>query len=329
MPWRGPWRAVTTTMTRWRWRYLALRPAGSRSMCSLSRTPRALRGLAILSMEVTEERQRKRVPSESERRLVALTEHARDIITVAGRDGRLQYISGGIRNSMGYTVEERRSNSLFEHVHPDDVEAVQAKYGQLISGAIHLVLASISGPAQGWVVPVARIELRLRARQPAHQGRRGQFARHHRASAGRKSLAQREEVFRLATDAVNGHHVRVGTLPGARCIARGACKRCWAWSRRMWRSKVPGAPASIRRTMRRIARRSPRRCGWAGVGPPVSHSRCARPVPIHAGAGSHPAQRGRQTGARHRLLRRRLGDQAADGPVGGGAARGQDGRLGI
>jgi len=72
----------------------------------------------------------------ADRRLLALTEHARDIITVAGADGKLQYVSGGVRNSLGYTSEERESTSLFDHVHPDDYEALRAQYQQLVDGEI-------------------------------------------------------------------------------------------------------------------------------------------------------------------------------------------------
>src|ERR1700737_2772162 len=60
------------------------------------------------------------LPSSGDRRLLALTEHARDIITVATPDGKLQYVSGGVLNSLGYTSEERQSNALFEHGHPAD-----------------------------------------------------------------------------------------------------------------------------------------------------------------------------------------------------------------
>ena len=161
-------------------------------------------GVAVLSAEVTKRRLRKRTPAEGERRLLALTEHARDIITVADRTGRLQYISGGIRNSLGYTVEERRSSSIFEHIHPDDVEAVRSKYGQLVEGEIepyshqfrilhkdgsyrwlesHYVPALDNPLVKGVVINSRDITERRHAE--------------HR-------LAQREEIFRLAADAVNG-----------------------------------------------------------------------------------------------------------------------------
>ncbi len=71
--------------------------------------------------------------SSGDRRLLALTEQARDIIGVAGPDGTLHYVSGGVGNSLGYTSEERRSNNLFEHVHPDDREALRAQYQQLVT----------------------------------------------------------------------------------------------------------------------------------------------------------------------------------------------------
>ncbi len=161
-------------------------------------------GAVVLSTEVTKRRLRKRAPADGERRLTALTEHARDIITVAGPDGRLQYISGGIRNSLGYTVEERRASSIFEHIHPDYVDIVRSKYNQLVAGLIgpftqqyrirhkdgsyrwlesNYVSALDNPLVKGVVVNSRDITER---RQAENQ------------------LAQREQVFRLAAEAVNG-----------------------------------------------------------------------------------------------------------------------------
>jgi len=47
-------------------------------------------GLAILSLEVTERRAQNRAQGSGERRLLALTEHALDIITIAAADGRVK-----------------------------------------------------------------------------------------------------------------------------------------------------------------------------------------------------------------------------------------------
>jgi PAS domain S-box-containing protein len=93
-------------------------------------------GLVILCLEVTERRSTKRAQGSGERRLLALTEHAQDIITITDADGRVQYVSGGVQNSLGYTSEERESNFVFEHAHPDDREELLAKYQQLVVGEI-------------------------------------------------------------------------------------------------------------------------------------------------------------------------------------------------
>ena len=161
-------------------------------------------GLVVLSIEVTERGLREQSLDRGDRPLLALTEHARDIITVAGPDGTVQYMSGGVRNSLGYTSEERQSNNLFQQVHPDDHEALRAKYQQLVDGEIK----SYSR------------EFRVRHKDGSYRWLESSYtsALDNPLIAGvvinsrditerklaERRLAQREEVFRLAADAVNG-----------------------------------------------------------------------------------------------------------------------------
>jgi PAS domain S-box-containing protein len=161
-------------------------------------------GLVVLSIEVTERRLRKYSQNSGDRRLLALTEHARDIITVAAADGKIQFVSGGVRNSLGYTSEEREANYLFQHVHPEDFEDLLAKYQQLVKGEIK----SYSG------------EFRIRHKDGSYRWLESSYTSaldnpliggvvvNSRDITERKSaecrLAQREEVFRLAADAVDG-----------------------------------------------------------------------------------------------------------------------------
>jgi PAS domain S-box-containing protein len=187
--------AVTIPGAATRWFEVDLQPLKDAS---------GIAGLVVLSIEVTERRSRVPTPIGSERRLLALTEHATDIITVAARDGRLHYISGGIRNSLGYTAEERRSHSIFEHIHPDDVETVRSRYAELVRGTIGTFsqqfrirhkdgsyrwlessyVSALNNPLiRGVVVNSRDITERRQAQM---------------------QLAQREEIFRLAAEAVNG-----------------------------------------------------------------------------------------------------------------------------
>ena len=153
---------------------------------------------------MTERRARKRTPLESERRLLALTEHARDIITVADRDGQLHYITGEILNSLGYTVEERRSNSIFEHMHPDDVEPIRMKFAQLVNGSIRSFSQQFRARHKDGSYRWLESNYASALDNPLVNGvvvnSRDITERHH----AEIKLKQREEVFRLASEAVNG-----------------------------------------------------------------------------------------------------------------------------
>jgi PAS domain S-box-containing protein len=160
-------------------------------------------GLIILCLEVTE-RPNHRAQGSGERRLLALTEHAQDIITIADTDGRVLYVSGGMQNSLGYTSEERESNFVFEYAHPDDRAELLAKYRQLVAGEIKAFSREFrtrhKDGSYRW--------LESRCESALANPLIGGVVINSRDITERKHaefrLAQREEVFRLAADAVDG-----------------------------------------------------------------------------------------------------------------------------
>src|SRR5882757_4527659 len=164
----------------------------------------AIVGVAVLSMEVTESDTKARALEGSDHRLTALTEHARDIISIAGSDGKWHYVSGGVTNALGYAVEERRSYEIFEHIHPDDLEDLKSKYAELIAGTAsaftHQYRVRHRDGSYRWLESswVSALE------NPLVNG----IVVNGRDITERKeaeyTLAQREEVFRLAADAVSG-----------------------------------------------------------------------------------------------------------------------------
>jgi PAS domain S-box-containing protein len=143
----------------------------------------------------------------SDSHLRALIEDAQDIVTVVAPDGAIRYVSGRARNAFGYPPEELTSPKpkyIFEYVHPDDEEALRAKFGQLTAGLIsgftcqHRVrhqdgsyrwlessyIPALDNPLISGVIATSRD---ITERKQAET-----------------RLAQREEVFRLAADAVDG-----------------------------------------------------------------------------------------------------------------------------
>jgi PAS domain S-box-containing protein len=167
-------------------------------------TNAAIVGVAVLSMEVTESHVKARAIEGSDHRLRALTEHARDIISIAGIDGKWHYVSGGVTNALGYTTEERVSNEIFEHIHPEDLDDLKSKYSELTSGTVsaftHQYRVRHRDGSYRWLESswVSALD------NPLVSG----IVVNGRDITERKeaeyTLAQREEVFRLATDAVSG-----------------------------------------------------------------------------------------------------------------------------
>jgi PAS domain S-box-containing protein len=181
---------------------LAMAPEQRLVMLTFAAAPES--GFSAGVDTVDERRSIEHSQESGDRRLLALTEHARDIITVAGTDGTVQFVSAGVTNSLGYPSEERQSNNLFEHVHPDDREALRSKYQRLVAGELEAFehefryrhkdgsyrwlessfTSALDNPLIGGVVINSR-----------------DFTERKKAES---QLAQREEVFRLAADAVNG-----------------------------------------------------------------------------------------------------------------------------
>ena len=161
-------------------------------------------GLVILSLEVTERRANSRAQGSGERRLLALTEHAQDIITIASADGRVKYVSAGMQNALGFTAEERESHFVFELAHPDDREDLLGKYRQLVAGEIKAFSREFRACHKDGSYRWLESRCVSALANPLIEG----VVINSRDITERKQaefrLAQREEIFRLAADAVDG-----------------------------------------------------------------------------------------------------------------------------
>jgi diguanylate cyclase (GGDEF)-like protein/PAS domain S-box-containing protein len=77
---------------------------------------------------------------ETEDWLRPVVEHASDVISLVGADGKVAYVSPAIVRVLGYQPEERVGASAVELVHPDDL----AKVGDLFRELLHTPQFSIS-----------------------------------------------------------------------------------------------------------------------------------------------------------------------------------------
>ena len=288
-------------------------------------------GLVILSTAVSERRMLTSLQGASEHRLRMLTENAGDIISVAAADGRLQYVSGGVRNTLGFTAEERHLTSIFEHAHPDDAGAVRAKFQQLVAGEIdrfsHQYRVRHKDGDYRWLdtVYVSALE------DPLINGVVINSPDITERKQAESRLAQREEVFRLAADAVDGVIFEWDVARGFVHRSRGVFEILGlepdelapaidAWSDRIH----PLRFSDVQEADRSCVDRGPRleqhlshsRCPRAGIG------RCWSADLIQRNATGDPV-RG------DRLQRRCVRNQTADRSARGNAAHGPDGRLGI
>ena len=103
---------------------------------AVSTNPLVVRGRVVGTVIVARDiRERIRVARELERReqyFRALIENARDTITVLDADGRVRYQSPSHREVLGREPGEDVGRSVFQEVHPDDVETVKARFARLV-----------------------------------------------------------------------------------------------------------------------------------------------------------------------------------------------------
>lgn len=69
----------------------------------------------------------------SEARYRLLTEHSTDAITVANRDGRLDYVSPAGETVFGWPPAEMLGREIFEFIHPDDVRRLRRELSLLLA----------------------------------------------------------------------------------------------------------------------------------------------------------------------------------------------------
>src|SRR5918998_2193148 len=68
--------------------------------------------------------------SRSERWFRSLVQNASDIVAILIPDGALRYVSPAVERTLGYRPEELVGTSIFDYVHPDDLEFVAGEFAR-------------------------------------------------------------------------------------------------------------------------------------------------------------------------------------------------------
>ena len=114
----------------------AIHRAGSTFPVEMTVTPIRVGGSQIYTAFLHDISERKRGQEELRRKeeyFRALIEKASDLITILDIQGMFRYESPAVYELFGYEGEELRGRNAFELIHPDDVGAVLAVFGEILS----------------------------------------------------------------------------------------------------------------------------------------------------------------------------------------------------
>jgi PAS domain S-box-containing protein len=177
-------------------------------------------GVIVLSSDL-DEGVLKAAHGEGERYLQSLVEDSMDIVAVAASDGTLVCASRGAHAVLGYPANRQTRLTIFDFLHPSDAVLLRAKFRELAAGATHAFsqqqrvrrrdgtycwleshyVAAFNNPLiNGVTVSSHNIDDRKHAES---------------------QLAQREEIFRLAAEAVDGIIFEWDLVQGAVYRSRG------------------------------------------------------------------------------------------------------------
>jgi PAS domain S-box-containing protein len=85
-----------------------------------------------LDKEISQHRRNNQALTKSEGKLQTLLRNSPDIISIVGSDGRVRYHSAALESVLGYNPEERIGKFHGELIHPDDLLAWRAYFGNLL-----------------------------------------------------------------------------------------------------------------------------------------------------------------------------------------------------
>lgn len=85
-----------------------------------------------LEKEISQHRRDNQALTKSESKLQTVLRSSPDLISIVGSDGRVRYHSAAIQRILGYSPEERVGKFHGELIHPDDLLAWRAYFGNLL-----------------------------------------------------------------------------------------------------------------------------------------------------------------------------------------------------
>ena len=141
---------------------------------------------------------------EGERYLQSLIEDSMDILCIAGSDGKLLYASRGAHAVFGYPADRENPPVIFDFLHPEDAGALVANFRELTTGATHAF--SQQHRVQRWDGSCRWLESHYVAAfdNPLINGIVISSHNIDERKYAESQLAQRQEIFRLAAEAVDG-----------------------------------------------------------------------------------------------------------------------------